>query len=444
MKKWLILLIAGMVFISCNKAKVDLLFGKLPEERMVERNTQLKEQLRGAPNGWKAVMKTSLKGTVYGFYMAFDDQNRVSMLTDFNPQYSSSKLISTYRVQYISNATLIFDTYNYITLLQDPNGFRTGGEIREGYQSDIEFEYLHHTEDSIVLRGRKYKNFLYLIKASAEDAAAFEKGEYATAITHFDNLFPNTFPTILLNQNEVTQKIGLTTDKNQKLIFANYLTKENTLAFDTSSFAYAIDGAYFPDGLTVYGIRFTSIRWKGSELVSYDAAGKEYPMELAEDYPIPFELLFGMGYKFLAYSGTTYPKTTPQGSAIMAQYLGGIPGNILGHYFNQASLSLKVDVKHKILTVEGWHKASDYEGTSRVAFNYTLDEATGIYTFTLKTPAEGGLLAHLLNEPGKPNIQDFLLNNKVKFNLFKVNGASYGKLSSVTDPSIVMTWGLTL
>ncbi|MCH5715944.1 hypothetical protein [Niabella hibiscisoli] len=63
MRKLLYLFIAALSLLGCNKnSDPDLIFGSLPEERVAERNAELKSKLLESAGGWKAFLRTSLRG----------------------------------------------------------------------------------------------------------------------------------------------------------------------------------------------------------------------------------------------------------------------------------------------------------------------------------------------------------------------------------------------
>src|SRR5690606_34518890 len=128
----------------CGKSEVDLLFDKTPEQRMSEQQKELKDQLVGAQYGWRVFNETLSRGN-YGYYMSFDDKDRVTMLADINDGSSSELQESSYRLRLINGPVLAFETYNYIHLLNDPNPAVIGGARGEGLKSDIEFDFQRAT-----------------------------------------------------------------------------------------------------------------------------------------------------------------------------------------------------------------------------------------------------------------------------------------------------------
>lgn len=431
-----------LLLAACSKPEVADLFDKLPEERMLERNAELKDVLLNAPNGWKAFLKTSLNGGGYGFFMDFTDQGTVKMLADWDDETSVNFKESTYRIKYISNATLIFDTYTYITILQDPDDAHNGGEQKEGLQSDIEFEYARTGGDTLFLTGRKYRNTLYLIKATAAEEQSFMNGGYDDAINRIRDLFESTHPMILFDNNGTQEKIELGLNASAKVVSGDYLSPNDSVSSASSGIAYSIDGAYFVDGLVNMGIHFSGLRWKNStDIVAYDSSGKEYEVIRSPAPLIPLDVLLGTKFSLQARYKTITPGMTPEGEAIIAHYVNNLDNRYAGYVFNNGTLTLHFDLVNNRLIAEGWSNQNGNGGwITTIVFDYTKDPATKVYGFTLRTPASGGYVSKLMYDPGQPNIQEFLLNNHVKFDYYTEDGVTYGRMASVDNPDIVLTF----
>ncbi|MCU7694310.1 DUF4302 domain-containing protein [Haoranjiania flava] len=455
MKNILLLFTGVLVLLSCNKSlEPDLTFGKLPEERMAERNAELKAKLLEGSNGWKAVLRTSLRGGAYGYYMQFKDNEQVAMLADWSEATAKKFDTSTYRIKYVMNTSLIFDTYNYLSILQNPTGSANGGANANGLQSDIEFEYLRSTADSIILKGKKYGNTLYMIKATADEKTAFENGEYLTAISKLKNYFAKNFPHIIIGGNGTEKKIELWINSTTKVIDGDYITPDKNLESTNSGFAYAINGAYFNSGLVAQGIKITGMKWKSdTEIVAYDSSGTEYKINTSAAPLTLLHLALGTKFKLQAHFKTIYPGTSAKGSIIVGHYVNNLDNAYSGYKFIGGALTFTFDVPNKKLTVTGWHTQT--EGASIgtggwntvITYSYTKDE-NGFYKFThLSGPAlpqsgANGYVQRLMSEEGKETIDSFLRNNRVSFDYYSEGGTSYGRMTSVENPNIVMTFAL--
>lgn len=298
---------------GCVKHDVSLVFDKLPEERMKERNAELQSKLLEGANGWKAFLRTSAQGSGFGFYMKFNKDGEVQMYSDWNNSSAVTLKASTYRIMYVMNTQLSFDTYNYISIMQDPQGSINGGSTPNGLQSDIEFEYIRSSADTILLRGKKYQNYLYLMKASASEATQYSNGAYTTAISSFNNYFVthnNNY--FLLNVGGTDIKVGITFDVAGKKSTVQAKKPDNNIVADTRGYGYSIDGAYFTDAIQILGYKIIFIKMKDANtLVAIDENGKEYPI-LQNPTPLTdFADMFGSTktYNSIYCYGVAYPST---------------------------------------------------------------------------------------------------------------------------------------
>lgn len=314
----LLYILLGMALFSCSKGKVDYVFDKLPEQRMIERNAVLQNVLESSATGWKAFLRTSLRGSGYGFYMKFDNGNNVSMLSDWNNAYATTAKQSTFRVQYISNATLIFDTYNYISIMQDPDNTVNGGTIREGLQSDAEFEYIRSNGDSVVLLGRKYRNYLYLVKATPQEQSAYGSGGYLTGINNLKSFFTtNRYNYIDVNG----KKLAIDLNATARTASASALYPPDSVGVATTAFAYDMNGSFFYNGLLFEGTKFMGLKQKGANsMVVVDEKMKEYELKQSAGPVLPLSTIIGSSITaFTIPNATTYAGWSPDFEARRAQ-----------------------------------------------------------------------------------------------------------------------------
>ena len=67
-------------------------------------------------------------------------------------------------------------------MLNDPNPGTMGGVRGDGLKSDIDFDLVKKTADSIVFKGRRYATDWVLTPATAAETASYEKGDYLVQI----------------------------------------------------------------------------------------------------------------------------------------------------------------------------------------------------------------------------------------------------------------------
>lgn len=166
---------ATVLFAGCNKDVVSGLAGG-SDERAAAEVARYKGELMAAENGWMAGIMTS-EG-IYRFWMDFQEQDVVEMYTD-NTRYTANNGVaqsSTYRVEAYRAPTIVFDTYSYLSIINDPDNAISGGEGNQGLNTDFEFEILDYADGKFTLRGRLNGVAASLTRASAEEYQAVKDG----------------------------------------------------------------------------------------------------------------------------------------------------------------------------------------------------------------------------------------------------------------------------
>lgn len=294
MKKLLYLFTMALAFCGCKKDTVAF-FEETPEERMSARIDELSTRLLEAEHGWKGALTTSAKGG-YGFYMDFDASQEVIMVADLNNTTATQSQLSTFRIKWVMNATLIFDTYNYITMLQDPSPSVYGGTSGSGLQSDVEFEFVRSTSDSLFLKGFKYRNDFILVKATAEEKQRYLGNAFKTNIDAINDYFTvsqNNYVTV----NGLNNKIEFVLDKSNKIAQLQFVDNDGKVVQIKGKYNFEDIGINFAEGFTINGVTFTKGKLENGVFVLYTKDGTRYEMK-QNDIPIlPMKTLF-------AYNGT--------------------------------------------------------------------------------------------------------------------------------------------
>ena len=159
-------------------------------------------------------------------------------------------------------------------------------------------------------------------------------------------------------------------------------------------------------------------------------------------------LALGTKFKLQAVLKTIYPGTSAIGAAIVGHYVNNLDNRYSNYTFHNGSLTFNFDVANKRLIVTGWHDQNGNAGWNTIiTYSYTKDD-NGIYKFTHisgpATPQSGanGYVQTLMSEAGKETIDKFLRNNRVAFDYYSEGGVTYGRMTSVENPAIVMTYAL--
>ncbi len=274
MKRSIIYLLCAVCgFWSCEN-KDETVFEKTADERLNEALGAYEKQLSGAQYGWNAVVYPGGGGS-YGFYMKFDDKNRVGMYSDFSLESGKTIKESSYRLKAMQTPTLIFDTYGYLHVLADPDGNINDGADGDGLLSDFEFTIYPDsvTTDRMAFVGRKNKSKLVLTRATQAEQTAFNAGALANAKA-FDNISKYQVYFKRITLGGVTYE--LSANPVSRTIKLTWLDGNTAKEFNTSYY-YTSSGLVFTNPLVNGSNRitgFTNIGWDASKLqVSVTANG---------------------------------------------------------------------------------------------------------------------------------------------------------------------------
>ncbi len=373
------ILCAAFLLGGCKKDDAKI-FEETPEARMSARINELNNGLLSSEHGWKASLTTSAKGG-YGFYMNFDKSQSITMVADLNNETATKSNTSTYRIKWVMNATLIFDTYNYITMLQDPATVVYGGTAGSGLQSDVEFEYQRSNGDTIVLRGFKYKNNLILVKAKAEEKNRYLSNAFKSNIDEINNYFAVKENNYVMVAG-IANKVEFVLDKASKIAKLQYVNSSGTVTQVTGKYNFEDIGINFAEGFSVNGVTYLKGKMENGEFVLYATDGTKYPVK-QNDIPIlPMQVLF-------AYNGTY--RELYIGNALPAGVTSGFNTAYQGCVAKFAAMAparTLVDVKFTLsnsttaaVTIRNNNGTTTF--TAIASYKYTYDN--GVITLTAPT-----------------------------------------------------------
>lgn len=198
MRKLIVYTILILATVSSCRKDDQHLFSETADERLSKKLSGYQEQLSGATYGWKMVIEPA-GGGAYGFYMKFDDKNRVNMVSDFDGNSAVTLKESSYRLKALQQPSLIFDTYSYLHVLSDPDPNVNNGGWGTGLKSDFEFFFNDSSGvDTIKLTGRVNGSKAMLVKATQQEEEGYTTGEWNI------NLFNNVFNKILQYFKQLT------------------------------------------------------------------------------------------------------------------------------------------------------------------------------------------------------------------------------------------------
>lgn len=451
MKKIIFIYIILLLNAGCKKSEeLKLNFSDRPEVRMENAIRNINSTLNSGTNGWIATLPT-LDGGGYGFYMDFDTENQlVGMYGDLTNQSANVIRESTYRFKQDMGAMLVFDTENYISFLNSPISSVFGGVSGTGYKSDIEFIYDRSTTDTLIFRGKKYRQKFVLVKATAEQRQRYMNGGYQPAIDDVKNFFVNTVnPYIEVPSGGSTLKVGIeinstnNMERGKRISFTGILADGTTVKSSNAKFAFVLDGINLLDeGLVWEGITFVRFKLINNTTGAvYDSNGKEYIVNSSNVPIAPLSSLWGKKYSgfYTSHSTLTPAQSYPGTSAYGTDLLNTFHNNaryINGYAYERSNLVFTWDlVNHRLKLEAKLYFTSISAVINTTTYTYTVDN-NGVYRFLIHTPSEGSANAGSISR----NINNFMLENRVKLDYHSAGGQVYLKMTSMENSDRVMTF----
>lgn len=437
MKNSIKLLFALLFLITgCSKSEVDLLFDKTPEERMGEQQKQIKDQLVGAQFGWKVFNETLSRGN-YGYYMSFDNKDRVKMLADISAGSSTQLQESSYRLRLINGPVLAFETYNYIHLLNDPNPAVIGGARGDGLKSDIEFDFQRATTDSIFFKGRKYAGQMVLVRATQAEQERFLSGGYYESIKKTRDFFVEN-PVTYFEVDNVRYQIFFN-DVGKTLDIASFVDNK-VISSPIQGFSFLLDGVEIPKGLPSGSSVVHSFIWEGEKLYALTRTGEKADVLASTEAIVPLNKTIGIKHAGMRSPYLTYfPGTSDAGLSILKRYHEGLGNRATGYTFNSGYIDLKWDLVNNRITVSGFSSQNGGASgwTTTIVYDYNFDEATGQYKLTKRSNAAGGYTAVILDQ-----LDAFLVNSAFTLEYYFDSGNVYGKVKGVERSDVEIVFQL--
>ncbi|HEY9257138.1 DUF4302 domain-containing protein [Chitinophaga sp.] len=257
MKKLLIyLLCITALFTGCDK-KSDLnIDGKTTDQRLAEALATYQQKLLDAPYGWiltEYTNGTAVNGgvtqngpkAIFSYYMKFDKDDRVSMISDFNQLTAATFNSSSFFIKATQRPTLIFDTYSYIHRPCDPDPAVSNSPFGSGFGwgTDFEFSFADNVDaadlgDTIHLRGNLNQCSATLIKATQEEQTTFTTtgfGAYSTfnkILTYFKQVTGGT-ETVELTPGIGGRTINIKSPSHPDLINVAYQSTAHNIVLET-------------------------------------------------------------------------------------------------------------------------------------------------------------------------------------------------------------------
>lgn len=272
MKHTLLLLVLFTAFITGCEKKTDEIFEKSADERIQESLAAYQQALVNATYGWKltifpkGLQSQGINVGGFSFYMRFTNDNRVTMFSDFSKETAGTPKESGYRLKAVQRPSIYFDTYGYVHIPSDPAAAvsRTpSGSDGTGWGSDFDFSFLEAKPagDTIRLKGNFNGSDALLIKATQQEATAYNNRQLANSMTLLQNLnLIGYFKLLTIG----SVKYYITVDEANKLVVFSWLDGSGNIRSFSTGYYSTLTGIMFTEpfntGTTVIpGINF--ITW---------------------------------------------------------------------------------------------------------------------------------------------------------------------------------------
>lgn len=171
-----ILVVFAAVCTSCVQ-DVDDVYDKPAAQRLEEAVQEYQTLLQSAEYGWLMEYYPSPTRNYGGYLyvMKFEKDDKVVVSTDAFGE-PDDKAESLYSIKKDMGPTLNFDTYNALfSYFSDPDITDEAGGSGKGYEGDYEFLLRSHTENEIILRGKKTKNIIRMTRLTVPGVEVLRK-----------------------------------------------------------------------------------------------------------------------------------------------------------------------------------------------------------------------------------------------------------------------------
>ena len=292
-----LLFICSLCFIpACEKEIVSGLDDSVDARINTLIDSVYVKALKSAEYGWMASIGTS-EG-YYRFWMEFRDNNVVVMQTDnamYENQYKGVPEESTCTFKALQRPTLIFDTYSYLSLINDPNPSISGASDYRGLGTDFEFEVEKYENGVFYMTGRFNKVKAVFKKASEKEKEGVEAGLMMELPRQVANDMANLYIKANSGEAEVVMKVV----GDRQLYTFRYDWGTDTGEEKAGYYNVEVDGSqnlFFPEELQMGSISITGLNYSEGK---YDHFNTPDPnvfidVDISHDPPtFPIPKIFG-------------------------------------------------------------------------------------------------------------------------------------------------------
>ena len=434
------------LFISCKKDE-KYVFEDKPNARIEQTLQALGTQLTTG-DGWIANIYTkSTTGKAYSFYFQFKDNNRVSMMSDIDATTASVAKESSYRLKWMQQPSLLFDTYNYIHRLADPmpdaqgGSAGVGGEAGQGLISDFEFGLTSDAVkglkdnpniDTLSTIGRYNSIPVSFYRASSEEAAFWKSGEIKKEINDISTYVQGIkFLYAVLDDGSKLQFAFDFVNKTLQLLNG----ANGFVAKGSTSFVFGVNLLSLKNTININGSLITQLTWENQHLFA-TISGKKVELQSSDVPVVPITLLFGNSFnEIIVPNATTYPGWSNDFISRRAKAALAIKTG--GYNLDLGQMDFKFDVSDSslLITVDVAQSGRLFIATFPYTFNVS---SNGIFKFTALNGWNGNgaiivnNMAPLFGQ--RLNADTFTLNYFVA-----PNGDILAQFTSIEHPNFAFT-----
>lgn len=303
--KWTYLFLLVLAVAGCKKEN-DRAFDTSPDDRVNKVLDTYQKQLETSTYGWVASLRTS-EGVDYNFFFRFNNQNRVTMYSDFTAESASIGKESSYRLKALQQVSLLFDTYSYIHVLADPDPEVADGVLGTGYGVDFEFYFDNATKDTINMVGRKHSNTMKLVRATREDLDYYGGGNWGKGLftANFSNMLYYWKTTVI---NGVAYQLNADT-YSHTITFTSKDANGAPRAFTTRYYQTSRNGIILENPLQAGNAsikEFTGITWNGTNSSINFVAGGNAATLIGNNTPVYVDVNAPTTFKQAAINAQSY------------------------------------------------------------------------------------------------------------------------------------------
>lgn len=245
------LIIAGLLQSCVNE--VDDLFDTPAQQRVNEEIKACRALLTSSEFGWTMDYYPSAVQKYGGFAMTVKFEGSNATVASEITGDPTETATSLYSLKADMGPTLNFDTYNYILhYFSDPDN-SGGAGLGKGYEGDYEFIIQSHSENEIILKGKKTKNIIRMTRLDkpSQDYLAPILSNYASiqgevGILGYDGV---------LNGQNIS--ISLPADRRLNIQAGNSLAQ--------AAYIYTATGIRFYEPVSIAGTELSSLEWSDTK-----------------------------------------------------------------------------------------------------------------------------------------------------------------------------------